>query len=332
MRKDERGFFYFVDRIGDTFRWKGENVATSEVAEAICAFPGIQAGQCLRRGQFPAPMAGPAWPRWSPMADLDLAAFRDHLIRRLPDYARPLFLRIRDEMEVTSTFKYTKIDLVRQGYDPAATADAIYFDHPEREAFVRLDQALYDRIQAARFSSERHGRSAGKDSRCCLSSSGVLSKTRIRHRQRPHRSDGDARRNSKSSRRATTSQSRGLRRSGADVEQMLRKWQVQVTHPRYFGLFNPSVTLASIVADTLVAMYNPQLATWRTSPAANEIERHTLAWLAAKFGFPPDTGCEFHQRRRGGESLRGDCRAHRGFPGLWRTWAAKSAAQRLPST
>ena len=42
MRKDERGFFYFVDRIGDTFRWKGENVATSEVSEAICAFPGVK--------------------------------------------------------------------------------------------------------------------------------------------------------------------------------------------------------------------------------------------------------------------------------------------------
>ena len=74
----------------------------------------------------------------------------------------------------------------------------------------------------------------------------------------------------------------------ADVERMLRTWQVQVTHPRYFGLFNPSVTLASIIADTLVAMYNPQLATWRTSPAANEIERHTLAWLMGKFGFPAD--------------------------------------------
>src|SRR6266481_3051430 len=65
----------------------------------------------------------------------------------------------------------------------------------------------------------------------------------------------------------------------ADVERMLREWQVQVTHPRYFGLFNPSVTLAAVIADTLVAMYNPQLATWRTSPAANEIERHTLGWL-----------------------------------------------------
>ena len=79
----------------------------------------------------------------------------------------------------------------------------------------------------------------------------------------------------------------------ADVEQMLRKWQVQVTHPRYFGLYNPSVMPASIVADTLVAMFNPQLANWRTSPAANEIERHTLAWLAAKFGLPQDSVATF---------------------------------------
>ena len=79
----------------------------------------------------------------------------------------------------------------------------------------------------------------------------------------------------------------------ADVEDMLRKWQVHVTHPRYLGLFNPRVTPASVVGDTLVAMYNPQLATWRTSPAANEIERHTLVWLGGKFGFPPDAAASF---------------------------------------
>src|SRR4029077_2385222 len=75
----------------------------------------------------------------------------------------------------------------------------------------------------------------------------------------------------------------------ADVERMMRRWHVQVTHQRYFGLFNPSVTAAAVIADTLVAMHNPQLATWRTSPAANEIERHTLAWLAGKFGLPAAT-------------------------------------------
>ncbi|MGC2618179.1 MAG: pyridoxal-dependent decarboxylase [Acidobacteriaceae bacterium] len=78
-----------------------------------------------------------------------------------------------------------------------------------------------------------------------------------------------------------------------DVEEMLRTWQVQVTHPRYFGLFNPSVTLASVVADTLVAMHNPQLASWRTSPAANEIERFTLEWLATRFGLPRNTIASF---------------------------------------
>ena len=79
----------------------------------------------------------------------------------------------------------------------------------------------------------------------------------------------------------------------ADVEQMLGKWQVQVTHPRYFGLYNPSVTLASVIADTLAAMYNSQLANWRTSPAANEMERHTLAWLAERFGLPADSIATF---------------------------------------
>ncbi|HTX41107.1 MAG TPA: pyridoxal-dependent decarboxylase [Acidobacteriaceae bacterium] len=84
-----------------------------------------------------------------------------------------------------------------------------------------------------------------------------------------------------------------LEQAAADVEQMLRRWQVQVTHPRYFGLFNPSVRLASVVADALAATYNPQLAAWRTSPAAIEIERHTLAWLADKFGLPDETAASF---------------------------------------
>src|ERR1700677_4846236 len=78
-----------------------------------------------------------------------------------------------------------------------------------------------------------------------------------------------------------------------DVEKLLATWQVQGTHPLYFGLFNPSVTLASVVADTLVAMYNSQLANWRTSPAGNEIERHTLGWLAGKFGLPEESIATF---------------------------------------
>jgi fatty-acyl-CoA synthase len=147
MRKDERGFFYFVDRIGDTFRWKGENVATFEVSEALCAFPGVKQanayGVTIPGADGRAGMATLVIEQ-----EFDLPALRAHLINRLPPYARPLFLRIRNEMDVTGTFKYTKSDLARQGYDPAATADVLYFNHPERQAFVPLDQALYDRIQA----------------------------------------------------------------------------------------------------------------------------------------------------------------------------------------
>jgi fatty-acyl-CoA synthase len=152
MRMDENGYFYFVDRIGDTFRWKGENVATSEVAEAICAFPGVK--QAMVYGVAVPGTDGRAGMATLVTADeMDLAAFRTHLIKSLPDYARPLFLRIRNELGVTSTFKYSKIDLVRQGYDPVATPDTIYFNDAQRQAFVQLDKTLYDRIQIGRIRS-----------------------------------------------------------------------------------------------------------------------------------------------------------------------------------
>ncbi len=145
MRKDAGGFFYFVDRTGDTFRWKGENVATAEVAEAIAEFPGVTEatvyGVSVPGAEGAAGMA-------TIVADdaLDLAALRDHLARRLPTYARPLFLRIKDRIEVTATFKHKKTELVREGYDPAATPDALYFDDPARHAFVPLDAALHARL------------------------------------------------------------------------------------------------------------------------------------------------------------------------------------------
>jgi len=146
MRKDEAGYFYFVDRIGDTFRWKGENVATSEVSEAICRFPGIKDasvyGVAVPGADGRAGMA-------TIVADdgIDLASFRTHLAERLPDYAHPVFLRVRDQLDVTATFKHTKNALVRDGYDPVAVGDAMYFHDRARQAFVPLDQSLYDRIQ-----------------------------------------------------------------------------------------------------------------------------------------------------------------------------------------
>jgi fatty-acyl-CoA synthase len=146
MRKDEKGHFYFVDRVGDTFRWKGQNVATSEVSEAICAFPGIKEA-AVYGVVIPGTDGRAGMAALVSDDDVDLAGLRAHLISRLPDYARPLFLRLRRRMDATATFKYAKTEFVRQGYDPTATTDAIYFNDPARHAFVRLDQALYDRIR-----------------------------------------------------------------------------------------------------------------------------------------------------------------------------------------
>lgn len=146
MRKDAAGYFYFVDRIGDTFRWKGENVSTSEVAEVICNYPGIQHasvyGVRVSNNEGRAGMAAVVT-----ALELDLSEFREHLMTRLPDYARPLFLRVRKEVELTGTFKYSKVGLMREGFDPAATTDIIYFDSPETGQFVQLDNVLYDRLQ-----------------------------------------------------------------------------------------------------------------------------------------------------------------------------------------
>jgi len=147
MRQDKGGYFYFVDRIGDTFRWKGENVATSEVSEAITAFPGIKEanvyGVEVPRRDGRAGMAAVV------LSDgVDLTAFRDHLVKTLPGYAQPLFLRVCEKIETTATFKQKKAELVQLAYDPSKTADPIYYNDPERRVFVRLDKIVYDRIQS----------------------------------------------------------------------------------------------------------------------------------------------------------------------------------------
>jgi fatty-acyl-CoA synthase len=82
--------------------------------------------------------------------NLDIADFRAHLGKRLPDYAQPVFLRIRGDIEVTATFKQKKIDVVKQGFDPSTIGDPIYFNDPATKSFMRLDAALYDDIRAGK--------------------------------------------------------------------------------------------------------------------------------------------------------------------------------------
>src|SRR5262249_35062959 len=138
LRRDVGGYFYFVDRIGDTFRWKGENVSTTEVAEAIGAFPGIHEanvyGVKVPGHEGRAGMAAIVCDE-----DLNLAHLHADLTARLPPYARPLFLRMCDAIDVTGTFKQRKVSLVNEGFDPASVADAIFFDDPRVGAYVRLD-------------------------------------------------------------------------------------------------------------------------------------------------------------------------------------------------
>jgi len=147
MRQDSRGYFYFIDRVGDTFRWKGENVSTTEVAEALNTFPGIT----------DATVYGVAIPGHDGRAGMaaivcenecDLPALRRHLQGRLPEYARPLFLRVRKDIDVTATFKQKKLDLVHEGFDPAQIADPLFFNDEKANAFLPLDAALYARIQS----------------------------------------------------------------------------------------------------------------------------------------------------------------------------------------
>jgi fatty-acyl-CoA synthase len=148
MRKDEHGYFYFVDRIGDTFRWKGENVSTTEVAAVILAFPSVSDaavyGVTVPGAEGRAGMAA-----ITITPDFDLAAFRLHLIAHLPEYAHPLFLRVCDRIEQTGTFRLKKHDLALEGYDPGTAGDAVYFNERERQAFVPFDPALRDRIVKA---------------------------------------------------------------------------------------------------------------------------------------------------------------------------------------
>jgi fatty-acyl-CoA synthase len=145
MRLDESGFFHFVDRVGDTFRWKGENVATSEVNEAILDGPdvidattyGVEIPGADGRAGMAAIVAGDRF---------DLTEFRNHLARRLPAYAHPVFVRISAALETTETFKQKKQQLSREGFDPRLVTDPLFFRDPESGVYLPIGAAGYARI------------------------------------------------------------------------------------------------------------------------------------------------------------------------------------------
>jgi fatty-acyl-CoA synthase len=149
MRRDAAGFYYFVDRVGETFRWKGENVSTAEVLSVIAAVPGVQEGVVY--GVNVAGADGRAGMAALVVShEFDLGALHRAVAERLPSYARPVFVRLLPTLETTGTFKPRKQELARAGIDPAVIGDPLYFDDPKNGGYRRLDREAHAAIAAGR--------------------------------------------------------------------------------------------------------------------------------------------------------------------------------------
>ncbi|MCC5995915.1 MAG: long-chain-acyl-CoA synthetase [Oceanicaulis sp.] len=152
MKADSQGYYYFIDRIGDTFRWRAENVSTNEVAEVLGMHPHV-----VQANVYGVEVEG--YPGRAGMAALivsdgfDLQALRAHVHRELAAYARPLFIRLHKEtpeMHTTGTFKLKKTDLVKEGWDPEKITDPVYFDDAEAGAYVELTPAIRAEIESGK--------------------------------------------------------------------------------------------------------------------------------------------------------------------------------------
>lgn len=144
LRRDEDDYFYFVDRIGDTYRWKGENVSTAEVADTLAESESIAEvtvvgvavpGQEGRAGLAVVVPAGGAF---------DASAFTT-AAERLPAYARPRFVRVTDALETTGTHKVRKTNFASDGVDPAMLDDDLYV--LDGATYAPMDEALWAKVQ-----------------------------------------------------------------------------------------------------------------------------------------------------------------------------------------
>jgi fatty-acyl-CoA synthase len=140
LRRDRRGYFYFVDRIGDSYRWKGENVSAAEVWAALAQCRGVVDGAVYG-------VAVPGRDGRAGMAALvvneqfDWAEFRRELDERLPPYARPVFVRLVAAVPATGTFRTRSADLKSQGIGPDVR-DPLYVADPAGASYRPLDETL----------------------------------------------------------------------------------------------------------------------------------------------------------------------------------------------
>lgn len=142
MRKDAQGYVYFVDRIGDTYRWKGENVSTNEVGKVLSRVKGVSLANVYG---VPVPGAdGKAGMAAVTLKEeVDFNRLYDTLAEDLPPYAIPLFIRVQQSAETTGTFKFRKVDLVKEGFNPNRTDDPVWMLHPEQKEYVPLTEGRY---------------------------------------------------------------------------------------------------------------------------------------------------------------------------------------------
>ncbi|XP_028999719.1 long-chain fatty acid transport protein 2-like [Betta splendens] len=146
LKLDHEGFLYFQDRVGDTFRWKGENVATTEVADLLLMVDCVEEANVYgvkvpgHEGRI-----GMAAVKLKANMDFDSKATYQHVRNCLPSYARPRFIRIQDALAVTGTYKQMKLELVAEGFNPAVIRDPLFFLE-EDKGYIPMTQEVFDSI------------------------------------------------------------------------------------------------------------------------------------------------------------------------------------------
>jgi fatty-acyl-CoA synthase len=124
---DSAGYFYFVDRIGDTFRWKGENVSTMEVSEAVSSYPQITEAN-VYGVQIPGKDGRACMAAVVAEGEIDPNAFATYIKKNLPLYSVPMFIRFQPGgTEITGTFKHKKVDLRDEGMDVTKVQDPMWW-------------------------------------------------------------------------------------------------------------------------------------------------------------------------------------------------------------
>lgn len=147
MAEDQDGFISFKDRVGDTYRWKGENVATTEVTEILGLVDFIQEAN-VYGVEIPGNegRAGMAAIIVRPDCVFDGEKLFHHAVKDLPPYARPLFIRVQESMEMTGTFKQQKFRLVEAGFKPSTISDHLFvLDYPKK-SYIPLTETIYQSI------------------------------------------------------------------------------------------------------------------------------------------------------------------------------------------